>query len=106
MCNESGGVPQDGVQVFAAGQRHGAAAGAAHLEDAGGPVGGALRGDTLGAVGATRPRGATEILWDSIGAIQGERITQGRVVAGIGAIRRLISWDSIGPLQRRKTTAP
>jgi hypothetical protein len=43
----------------------------------------ALRGDTLGAVGAARPRAAAEILWDSTGVIQGERIAQRRVVAGI-----------------------
>jgi hypothetical protein len=35
----------------------------------------ALRGDTRGAVGATRPRGATEILWDSIGPLQRGKTT-------------------------------
>ena len=35
----------------------------------------AVCGDALGVVGADRSLGSVEILWDSIGAIQGDRST-------------------------------
>lgn len=60
----------------------------------------ALRGGARGGVREVRTCGAREILWDSSGAAQGDRLPQRRVVAGICGRADMIPCNPDGALQK------
>lgn len=68
----------------------------AHLSQWGAWLHAALRGDTPSALGATRPAGIAQILWDSIGAHACDRRAGSGLVAGFGTGHDVLPWDSMG----------